>query len=288
MNKKSDADLKNEGEYIVKNGKNGNDGAAITLKAMEIKPVEGFENHSMFKRAEAVWDNPIELVNNLTEEDCKETVNTGSQQWSKRITMEKKFEEDIEKRTCDVKTILKDTHCEAPAPKIQCEEMLSVSCQRETREFAELKNIDVGTDLCIEAEKKIEFSVMDIKHVKKFELTDIRFPDSFAIFVNDKTIKEAPSTWVKVNCRWEDTSSWSSNIENEDYYRREYRCDTVRACQSGGQYDNRIEQSIDLKPYLQNGKNVIKIKSNNRGYIKINTIESYCNFTETWSRICHE
>lgn len=128
----NDAELKNKAGQKMEaaNMKKGSMAENITAAASNKRTLEGFENHSMFTKADEIFKDPITMLNKLTAVKCKKILGTSANHYTKKTITETKYDTEIEEQIC-----------EQPAGNIVCEKTLNLEC--ESTQNCENKTISI-------------------------------------------------------------------------------------------------------------------------------------------------
>lgn len=94
-----------------------NSGENILLKTMERNTIDGLEKHKIFTQAQTIWKDPISIMNQLTETECRERTNKLNNLYTKSIIKEIKYDTEYEEQIC-----------KKSANKIMCEKVLNMEC----------------------------------------------------------------------------------------------------------------------------------------------------------------
>jgi len=174
-----------------------------TTCAMERNTLPNYENLTLFKKAEEIYANPLEMIKNLTAEDCKEAQDRSDGPTKSKYKT--KVTEMVEEKVS----------CEKPADNILCEKTLKLDCE-ETKECSghgivlkslagDLKweyvhpHLFLGTrgdnywcGSCQFFDRKVEFKVRNKHLIDEFKLIHASFDDYLWIKINDKTVFVGP------------------------------------------------------------------------------------------------
>lgn len=250
----------------------------------------------MFARAEEILKNPMLQMQHLTAEDCRVLTNEEQNHYTKRIIVEEKETVAREKRTC-----------EQPANNIVCEKTLTVSCV-DTEEcerggivagslasniymHVNYPNISLGTTAKIRApgrceilDRTVSFHLKSHELISDFRITNISYSDWIRIKLNG----------VQVYNTTGGDGDFQMDVSRDGYFPDHHRC----GVRSGGalvrcntfDYYN-IYPNIDLKPYLKEGENILRIElafgRNGQLYMNLHAKQRCCAKTsERWDTRC--
>ncbi len=290
LDQMDDAEMKSKSHQKMQSA-DSNSPEGITRDSMNKKPLSGYENSEIFKKAETINDDPIAAFERMTNEGCKEKENEQKQQYKKVVKKEKVTDTEIYEEVC-----------EKPAGDVVCEKTLSVSCERledcgydaggmvqgsiDGNIFwrANYPNLYLGTinkvrdrKRCHLMDKKINFTIKDKSAIKEFRVTNIQYSDWIRISVNGVQVhndmggdgpfwKEGSGQWTRVHSGRE-----SRTCNTRDFYS--------------------TNPNVDLVPYLRDGNNTIRVEllfgNSGRLYVQLKATQYCCReFNDKWSKRC--
>ena len=290
-----DAEMKTKAQQKIKNADEVS-AAGITRTASSRKTIDGYEDHEMFIKADAINADPIAAYERMTSEGCKEKENDLKNHYRKRTYMEKVTDKELYEQIC-----------EKPAGNVLCEKTLSVNCKRlEDCGYdaggivggsidgniywkANYPNLYLGTidkvrdsGRCHLMDKNINFMVKDKKAIKEFRVTNIQYSDWIRISVNGAQVHNDTggngSFWRK--------KSWHGGYgEFTDLYSGS----VTKTCNTKRFYNT--NPNVDLAPYLRDGNNTIRIElafgNSGRLYVELRATQYCCReFNDKWEKRC--
>jgi hypothetical protein len=287
-----DAEMKSKSHQKMQSA-DSNSPEGITRDSMNKKPLSGYENSEIFKKAEIINDDPIAAFERMTNEGCKEKENEQRQQYRKVVKKEKVTDSEIYEETC-----------ESAAGSIVCEKTLSVNCERledcgydaggieqgsidgNVYWSANYPNITLGTIDKVHARKRctimvknINFNIKDKGAIKEFRIANIQYSDWIRISVNGEQVHNDMGGdgefWKEGSGQWTTVHSGSAS----------------RTCNTKSFYET--HPNVDLVPYLREGSNTIRVElafgNSGRLYIKLIASQYCCrSFTDKWEKRCWE
>lgn len=276
---------------------------SIVTKAMERKPLDGFENHSMFQRADKIWSDPLTMLNEVMAGNCKERLNEKKNHYTKRIYKEKKYDTEVEEQIC-----------EKSADNIVCEKTLNVSNEgTEKCEIGEiaLDHIDglewtysasrlslktseglLPYSLCSEKTITVFFTVSDISKIGKFVLTNVSLLSLLQVKLNGHIVYNSlggskldvlqVQRYGAVYWKCGNKEGSYGNVVdagNGDVFCTYYVCSKIDV--------RHVDK--DLRRQLIKGKNTLEIKAvwgGHRGYVDMEMEVQCTKLTDTWVKRC--
>jgi len=291
LNNKDEATLKREADQKISEVRAGKGSSAESALsgAMDRKPLDGFEDHEIFKRADKIWSDPVKAMKELNIGDCKERLNNVQNQYTKRITKEKKFDEMLEEQTC-----------EKPGGSVVCEKVLNVSCDISEEcgfDAGGIEKANIASDMkfvyrypyltigtiadnywrsdCGLYERKTEFKIHDVKNVKEFRIIRVGYDDYMQIKINGVQVYNGPRGGDRLEVGWYSVIIDETNRKH--------------GCELNTNWDFNVD--IDLTPYLKEGMNTIDtnvvVAGKGEGWMIIKASQACCTkFKDQWSKRC--
>jgi hypothetical protein len=287
-------DKANRKMLTASNEKNKVTGEGIILDTMSRNHLTNYENLTLFKRAEEVYANPIEMMAKLTAADCVES-NKQSNQYARRIYKKKEKQIEDEKRSC-----------ERVANNIVCEKTLVLGCEEKVecdgnrislKSFAGdllwsyrypyfhlgLKDDNYWKGICEVYERKVEFNISNKDTIDEVKLIYIAFDDYVWVKVNDHTVYVGPDGGDKievVDVQVTDGKVTDGKVTNGK---------NKQPCERSINQKKNVD--IDLKPYLRDGENSIWVRVIVSGggefSMDIKTKQHCCTkIVDNWERRC--
>lgn len=295
INQMDDAEMKSKSHQKMQSADEGSP-EGIARDAMSTKTIEGYENQEIFTKAEKINEDPIAAFERMTNEGCKEKENEQKQIYKKVVKKELITDTEIYEETC-----------ERPAGNIICEKTLSVTCDNMSDcgydsggivdgsldsgvewgySYPNLRVGKIGNaywgGTCAVYDKEIRFNVKDVSLVKEFTLKEVGADDHIRITVNGSQVFIGPMDGYKLDLVWE-RHAWFGKIQKVDTGRGVHSCELN---QERYFYPNK-----DLRPYLRNGENVLRMKvivtGTGIGWMKLRASQYCCrSFTDKWEKRC--
>jgi hypothetical protein len=282
------------------------DGAHATIsEATNPRRLKGFEDYhnlKMFQDADIFMKDPLSHMQTLLNGGCKELDNSKEKGFRKRNITETYTDLIEELRTC-----------EAPITKFNCEKSLKVNCVRTVEcDYGGIERDSVATDMtldysggiltigsiddnnwdgqCKVYDRPTTFRTKNVHLIKQFRLIKVGFDDHIEVSLNGHIVYVGPYGGSKLEV-----------VEREHIGRRGHVFKELTVnngqkeeqCELGTSWVNDV--NIDLKPFLREGENTLRIKvivSNyGEGWVKIEAKQQCCppeNWAEEWLEDCSQ
>ena len=303
-----DAEMKSKSHQKMESA-DSNSPEGITRDSMNKKPLSGYENSEIFKKAEIINDDPIAAFERMTNEGCKEKENEQRQQYKKVVKKEKVTDTEIYEETC-----------EKPAGKINCEKTLNVSCEamEECQAGGIVKgSMDTGVDWdynypnlrlgtpgtyylpkcgdneCCQRTMSASFNLRDIKEIRTFSLKKVFLNNFLQVSINGHVVYNNLGGY-KLNVIYSGRHSYRSSYcgqTQESNYKVDGGNGRVESCILNGCKEEADYMNIDLRPYLKEGRNTVEMNAvwsfGGHIHIEIEARQQCCTkLTDKWEKRC--
>ena len=276
---------------------------------------KGDKEMKMFTLADSHMRDPVANMSRLSDEACSAVDSDNARRGYKKSEKIEKFSEKLD----ELQT------CEVPINQFTCQKSLKVSCSRTSDcDYGGIEKGTVASDMSLQLnprsltigtisdnywngycqiyDRSTTFKATNIKQIEEFRITQVGFDDYLLIKVNGHVVYVGPDGGSSLEVVIRDVI-----IEPRCYSK--YGCpptppQTVKANKVyNGVNDNICERNtnwvrdvnIDIKPYLQEGHNVIDIRvivtGAGEGWLKIRAKARCCapeHWQETWEEHCEQ
>lgn len=322
--------LKNKGsELREKELKDNPDGSIATMvEATDIKKVKGFEKYSeleMFKRSDLYMQDPVSQMGLINEENCKEQISNKKKGFFRKDNKVTVTDEIEELRSCEVP--LSKFKCEKSL-EVSCKKTTECDYGGITKDSLDKDMLfdvsngffTVGVDCdnclsgtCATHERKVVFSIAEAHLITSFHLVHVKFDDYIQITLNDHIVYVGPDGGNFIEVKKHEVEiekertiyvkkfrggAYRRVSENEKYKENitlteVFNGNKYEKCERDTNWDRQV--NVDLKKYLVEGKNTLKMKiivsGNGEGWLKIKAMKQCCannDWTKTWVEHCEQ
>lgn len=258
------------------------DGAS-SLKNME--NIDVIQKLELFTRSDKVMNDPLKVINELTEEECKDLENDLDKGYHVKRATKSKTEEV---KYTDI--------CEMGGLKLNCSQALKLTCNTtETCNTGGIVLDSIASDMkffhhngvlligtiadnywsgsCAIFKRETKFSVKDKDLLKEFRLFEAGFDDHIEIKINGHIVYVGPYGGTK--------------LEVVDY--RVHNGKGTLSCELNSSWHRSLD--IDLLPYLNEGENnitmTVVVSGRGEGWFKIAAKQHCCKeWIEEWVDHC--
>ena len=302
-----DAELKSKSNKKMQTA-DSDSAVGITRDAMNKKTIDGFENQEIFTKAEIINNDPIAAFEKITKEGCQEKTNE-QQQYKKLIKKEKITD-----------TELYQENCEKPVGNIICEKTLNVSCEKteECEAGGIVKgSMDTGIDWeynypllrlgtpgtyylpkcgnneCCQKIMSASFNLRDVKEIRTFSLKKVFLNNFLQVKINGHVVYNnlgGNKLDIIYSGRHDYRSSYCSQYQSNNY-KVDGGNGKVESCILNGCKEQADYMDVDLRPYLQEGRNTVEMEVvwsfGGHIHIEIEARQQCCTkLTDKWEKRC--